>query len=49
MATLIRIDEPDPAPALRPEWGAFLSLAFRPLYIAGTAWAARTCVASFVR
>lgn len=40
MATLIRIDEPDPAPALRPEWGAFLSLAFRPLYIAGTAWAA---------
>jgi uncharacterized protein involved in response to NO len=40
MATLIHIAEPDPAPAPRPEWRAFLSLGFRPLYIAGTAWAA---------
>ena len=40
MATLIRIDEPDPAPALRPEWGAVLSLACRPLYSACSAWAA---------
>ena len=40
MATLIRIEEPAPLPARRPEWRAFLSLGFRPLYIAGTAWAA---------
>ena len=40
MATLIRIEEPDPAPVRRPEWRAFLSLGFRPLYLLGTAWAA---------
>ena len=40
MTALLRIDEPDPAPAPRPQWRAFLSLGFRPLYIAGTAWAA---------
>lgn len=40
MGTLIRIEEPRPAPARQPEWQAFLSLGFRPLYLLGTAWAA---------
>ena len=40
MVTLIRIEEPDPAPARRPEWDAFMSLGFRPLYLLGCAWAA---------
>ena len=40
MAALLRIEEPGPSAAPRPEWRAFLSLGFRPLYIAGTAWAA---------
>ena len=37
---LIRIQEPPRAPPSRPEWRAFLSLGFRPLYPLGTAWAA---------
>lgn len=41
MATvLIRIEEPASAPTPRPDWRAFLSLGFRPLYLLGTAWAA---------
>ena len=40
MPALLRIEEPNPSPASRPDWRAFLSLDFRPLYIAGTAWAA---------
>ena len=40
MSTLLQIEEPAPAPAAAPSWAAFTSLGFRPLYIAGTAWAA---------
>ena len=38
MSRLLNIDEPAPA-ALRPSLTAFLGLGFRPLYLAGAAWA----------
>lgn len=37
---LIRIEEPISGHADRPSWRAFLELGFRPLYLAGAAWAA---------
>ncbi len=40
MSLLIPLEEPAPAGKPRPDLGAFLSLGFRPLYLAGTAWAA---------
>lgn len=40
MEPLLRIAEPSKAPPRRPSWAAFTSLGFRPLYAAGTAWAA---------
>lgn len=41
MATLIRLDEPRrPLPASVPGWKAFLSMAFRPLYLLGALFAA---------
>lgn len=40
MADFLHIQEPQAQPTLaRPAWGAFLELAFRPLYIAGALWA----------
>jgi len=38
MSRLLNIDEPAPA-VLRPSMTAFLALGFRPLYLAGAAWA----------
>ncbi|MFO1272836.1 MAG: NnrS family protein [Rubrivivax sp.] len=40
MEPLLHIVEPSKAPPRRPSWAAFTSLGFRPLYAAGTAWAA---------
>jgi uncharacterized protein involved in response to NO len=40
MTELLQIEEPARAPAARPQWRAFLELGFRPLYLAGCAWAA---------
>ncbi|MBX3635147.1 MAG: NnrS family protein [Rubrivivax sp.] len=37
MSTLLQIDEPAARPA--PSWRALFELAFRPLYLAGAAWA----------
>lgn len=39
MAEALHIEEPGPAAQPRPDMDAFLSLGFRPLYIAGCAWA----------
>jgi uncharacterized protein involved in response to NO len=39
MDRLIQIEEPAPPPRVPPSLRAFLELAFRPLYLAGTAWA----------
>ncbi|HWK60902.1 MAG TPA: NnrS family protein [Eoetvoesiella sp.] len=39
MPELLQIDEPARPPAVRPDLKAFLSLGFRPLYIAGCLWA----------
>lgn len=39
MSKLLQIEDHDPAPANRPNMTAFLSLGFRPLYIAGAGWA----------
>ena len=42
MADLLSLDEAssaDDRPTLRPQWRAFLSLGFRPLYLGGCAWA----------
>lgn len=38
MAQLIQLEEPAPAAATGPDLRAFLSLGFRPLYLAGAAW-----------
>jgi uncharacterized protein involved in response to NO len=40
MQTIVPIEEPAPAAASRPRLDAFLSLGFRPLYLAGVGWAA---------
>lgn len=40
MAELLQIEEPDGARRAAPQWAAFLELGFRPLYLAGCAWAA---------
>lgn len=40
MADLLQIEEPGGARRAAPQWGAFLELGFRPLYLAGCAWAA---------
>jgi uncharacterized protein involved in response to NO len=40
MAELLRIEEPVRSPLPQPEWRAFLELGFRPLYLAGSLWAA---------
>lgn len=40
MAELLQIGEPAPAPMPPPRWRAFLELGFRPLYFAGSLWAA---------
>lgn len=39
MATLLQLEEPDNGAAAPPSWRALFELAFRPLYLAGTAWA----------
>ena len=39
MSSILRIDEPAASPARAPSLHAFLELAFRPLYLFGTAWA----------
>ena len=40
MSGLLKIEEPrGQQRAVAPDWAAFLELGFRPLYIAGTAWA----------
>ena len=40
MSSLLSIDEPVRAPARpRPQWRAFTEMGFRPLYLAGSAWA----------
>jgi uncharacterized protein involved in response to NO len=39
MAELLRIAEPTPDRPTSPQWSAFLELGFRPLYLAGAAWA----------
>ena len=39
MAELLHPHEPGPRPGSRPQWGAFLELGFRPLYLAGCLWA----------
>jgi uncharacterized protein involved in response to NO len=36
---LMSIEEPEAAPQASPSWAAFLELGFRPLYLAGAAWA----------
>lgn len=38
MAQLLQLEEPAPAAATGPDLHAFLSLGFRPLYLAGAAW-----------
>jgi uncharacterized protein involved in response to NO len=40
MAEPLRIGEAAPPHCLAPQWPAFLELGFRPLYLAGCAWAA---------
>ena len=40
MAELHHIHEPEPGASSSPQWNAFLTLGFRPLYLAGTLWAA---------
>jgi len=40
MIPLMQIDDPARATPARPRWSAFLELGFRPLYLAGCAWAA---------
>jgi uncharacterized protein involved in response to NO len=40
MAELLRIEEPAGTRPAAPQWAAFMSLGFRPLYLAGCAWAA---------
>lgn len=40
MADLLQIEEPGRTPSEVPQWGAFLELGFRPLYVAGCLWAA---------
>jgi uncharacterized protein involved in response to NO len=40
MDPFIPLQEPTPAAPARPDLGALLSFGFRPLYLAGTAWAA---------
>lgn len=40
MAELLHIDEPGAARRSAPQWRAFLELGFRPLYLAGSLWAA---------
>lgn len=40
MASVISIQEPGRPQAGKPQWSAFLSLGFRPLYPAGALWAA---------
>lgn len=37
--TLLHIQEPAAARPVAPSWAAFLELGFRPLYLAGSAWA----------
>ena len=39
MAELLRIEEPGRPPRVPPDWRAFLEMGFRPLYLAGCAWA----------
>ncbi len=39
MSRLMQVDETPAAPAKQPSMEAFLALGFRPLYLAGTAWA----------
>lgn len=39
MAEMLKIHEPTTAPRVPPDWKSFLELGFRPLYIAGCAWA----------
>lgn len=39
MPTLLQLHEPAPAAAAAPSWRALFELGFRPLYLAGTAWA----------
>ena len=39
MAELLQIEEPTRPPRVPPDWKAFLDLGFRPLYLAGCAWA----------
>lgn len=40
MTELLQIEEPEKPRRAAPQWRAFLSLGFRPLYLAGCAWAA---------
>jgi uncharacterized protein involved in response to NO len=40
MSELLQIQEPGRVRMARPQWRAFLELGFRPLYLAGCAWAA---------
>lgn len=40
MTDLLHIEEPRQPKAPAPQWGAFLELGFRPLYLAGCFWAA---------
>ncbi|MDQ7989676.1 MAG: NnrS family protein [Candidatus Dactylopiibacterium sp.] len=40
MPPLLRIEEPATAAPHAPQWQAFLEMGFRPLYLAGCAWAA---------
>lgn len=44
MAELLQIEEPDGEGRAAPQWSAFLELGFRPLYLAGCAWAALSIV-----
>ena len=39
MSSLLSIDEPVRAARPRPQWRAFTEMGFRPLYLAGSAWA----------
>ena len=39
MSSLLSIDEPVRARPARPQWRAFTEMGFRPLYLAGCAWA----------
>ena len=40
MAELLHIEEPSGTRAPPPQWKAFLEFGFRPLYLAGSVWAA---------